>query len=189
MRLASNSWSFICSIGLIRKFVLLFLTLALLAGVAFLFLHHNPDSLPTGTVIDRIKVEKAARRLSIYRDGRKLKTYRVALGRNPVGPKEIEGDGKTPEGIYNIDFHKPDSDYHLALHISYPSPTDMARAAERGLSAGSDIMIHGLPNGLGSLGALHYRKDWTAGCVALTDKEIEELYGVTPDGTLIEISP
>ena len=125
----------------------------------------------------------------MFRDGSLLKTYRVALGRNPVGAKEQEGDMKTPEGVYKIDYRNPNSDYHLALHISYPSDEDNARAAQRGVSAGSDIMIHGLPNGRGWIGAAHRQKDWTAGCIALTDEEIEELCRATPDGTTIEIRP
>lgn len=96
---------------------------------------------------------------------------------------------KTPEGLYAIDSRNPHSDYHLALHISYPKPDDVARAAARGVSAGSDIMIHGLPNGQGWIGNLHQRKDWTLGCIAVTDEEIEELWRITPDGTPIEIRP
>jgi murein L,D-transpeptidase YafK len=145
--------------------------------------------LPAGTIVDRILVEKGERKLSIFRGGQKLKTYQIALGGNPVGAKEQEGDRKTPEGVYQIDYRNPNSDYHLALHISYPSEADNARAAQRGVSAGFDIMIHGLPNGLGWIGAAHRQKDWTAGCIALTDEEIEELWRVTPDGTAIEIRP
>jgi len=139
--------------------------------------------------IDRILVEKSERKLSILRGGKVLKTYRVALGRNPIGAKEEEGDNKTPEGIYTIDYRNPKSDYHLALHISYPSAEDTTRAAQRGVNAGFDIMIHGLPNGQGWMGAAHRQKDWTAGCIAVTDKEIDELYRVTPDGTTVEIRP
>lgn len=113
----------------------------------------------------------------------------MALGREPTGAKEFEGDQRTPEGSYSIDFHKPDSDYHLALHISYPEQHDIDRAALQGLSAGSDIMIHGLPNGRRWIGRFHRRQDWTAGCVAVTDFEIEEIYRAVPDGTPIEIRP
>jgi murein L,D-transpeptidase YafK len=127
--------------------------------------------------------------LSLFRDDKRLKSYRVALGRNPVGPKEQEGDMKTPEGIYEIDSRNPQSDYHLALHVSYPSDEDMARAAARGVNAGFDIMIHGIANGRGWIGAFHRLHDWTAGCIAITDEEIEELWRVTPDGTTVEIRP
>jgi len=134
-------------------------------------------------------LKKSDRKLSIFRDGKSLKTYRVALGGNPIGAKEQEGDRKTPEGVYTIDYRNPNSDYHLALHVSYPSDEDNTRAAQRGVNAGFDIMIHGLPNGHGWIGAFHRWKDWTAGCIALTDEEIEELWRVTPDGTPIEIRP
>ena len=157
--------------------------------VAIFYWNQHRTGLPAGTTIDRILVEKSLRTLSIFREGRMLKTYRVALGRNPTGAKEEEGDMKTPEGVYTIDRHKTDSDYHLALHISYPSNEDRAHAAARGVSAGSDIEIHGLPNGRGAIGPAHRLTDWTAGCIALTNEEIDELSRVTPDGTIVEIRP
>ena len=168
--------------------ILLFLLLAVALGLA-LYAHGNLHPLPRSATIDRIVIEKAARRLSTFRNGQKLNSYRIALGRNPIGAKQEEGDGKTPEGIYQIDSRNAQSSFHLALHISYPSDEDVARAAARGVSAGCDIMIHGLPNGRGWLGAFHRGTDWTAGCVALTDEEIEELWRVTPDGTVVEIRP
>jgi murein L,D-transpeptidase YafK len=155
----------------------------------YFYAHHNWHPLRTGTTIDRIVVEKSAKRLSIFCDGKQIKCYRIALGRNPVGAKREEGDMKTPEGIYKIDSRNAQSSFHLALHISYPSDEDDKRAAARGVSAGSDIMIHGIQNGRGWIGAFHRWKDWTAGCIALTDEEIEELWRVTPDGTTIEIRP
>ena len=166
--------------------VLLLCLIALGVGAAA---YANFDPLPRDAVADRVLVEKSARRLTLMRDGNALKTYRVALGRAPIGSKEYEGDQRTPEGIYSIDFHKPDSDYHLALHISYPEPRDIDRASAQGLSAGSDIMIHGLPNGRGWIGRFHRRSDWTAGCVAVADFEIEEIYRAVPDGTPIELRP
>ena len=172
-----------------RAKILLAVFLIIGATAIFFFAHHDWKVLPGGTTIDRILVEKSERKLSILRDGKVLKTYRVALGRNPIGAKEQEGDMKTPEGIYTIDYRNPQSDYHLALHISYPSAEETTRAAQRGVNAGFDIMIHGLPNGRGWMGATHRQKDWTAGCIAVTDQEIEELYRVTPDGTTIEIRP
>ncbi|MFL6518820.1 MAG: murein L,D-transpeptidase family protein [Chthoniobacterales bacterium] len=156
-----------------------------LAAAAYL----NVSPLPRDAVADRIVVEKGARRLTLFRDGQALKSYSVALGRAPVGAKEYEGDQRTPEGIYKVDFHKPDSDYHLALHISYPEQHDIDRAAVQGLSAGSDIMIHGLPNGRGWIGRFHRRSDWTAGCIAVADFEIEEIYRAVPDGTPVELRP
>ena len=176
--------------GIVARLKFAIPILAILAAVGiFLYAHHNWNALPVGTAIDRILVEKAERKLSIFRDGKRLKTYRIALGGNPIGAKEQEGDMKTPEGVYTIDYRNPKSDYHLALHLSYPSAEDSARAASRGVPAGFDIMIHGLPNGQGWIGAAHRQKDWTAGCIALTDEEIEELWRVTPDGTAVEIRP
>jgi murein L,D-transpeptidase YafK len=163
--------------------------IAICALAVYFYAHHNWHPLSSATTIDRIVVEKSERRLSIFRDARRIKTYRIALGRNPVGAKQQEGDMKTPEGIYKIDGRNPQSSFHLALHISYPSDKDNEQAAARGVPAGSDIMIHGIRNGRGWIGAFHRWKDWTAGCVALTNEEVEELWRVTPDGTTVEIRP
>lgn len=168
-------------------FFLLVLCLAAIGVAAAAYLNIHP--LPREAVADRVLVEKSARRLTLLRNGAVLKTYRVALGHAPIGAKEYEGDQRTPEGIYTIDFHKPDSDYHLALHVSYPEQHDVDRAGAQGFSAGSDIMIHGLPNGRGWIGRFHRRKDWTSGCIAVADFEIEEIYRAVPDGTIIELRP
>jgi len=173
--------------ALARKIFVL-LPVACIIGT-LIYAHGNLNRLPPNTTIDRIVVEKSARRLSIFRHGQKLKSYRIALGRNPLGAKEQEGDLKTPEGIYQIDSRNPQSSFHLGLHISYPSSEDTARAVANGVPAGSDIMIHGLPNGKGWIGAFHRRTNWTAGCIALTDEEIEEVWRAAPDGTLVEIRP
>jgi murein L,D-transpeptidase YafK len=167
--------------------ILAVLCLVTLAGLAAAHLNVNP--LASNAIADRVLVEKGARRLTLLNKGAVLKTYPVALGREPVGAKEKEGDQRTPEGIYLIDFHKRDSDYHLALHVSYPEQRDVDQATTRGVSAGSDIMLHGLPNGRGWIGRFHRRSDWTAGCVAVTDFEIEEIFRAVPDGTPIEIRP
>ena len=167
--------------------LLLLLCLAAAGVTGYAYLNVNP--LPRDTVADRVLVEKASRRLTLLRNGKTLKRYSVALGGAPSGAKEFEGDQRTPEGIYTIDFHKPDSDFHLALHISYPELPDVERAAAGGRSAGSDIMIHGLPNGRSWIGRFHRRSDWTAGCIAVADFEIEEIYRAVADGTLIELRP
>lgn len=169
-----------------RRASVLVVAVFALAFFTYAYAHHIWNPL-TGTTIDRILVEKSARKLSVFANGKKLKTYRVALGRNPVGAKQEEGDHKTPEGIYKIDSRNPQSNFHLALHVSYPSDRDKARAAERSVSAGFDIMIHGIRNGLGWIGSFHRLNDWTDGCIAVTDEEIEELWRVTPDGTTVEI--
>ena len=172
------------------KLTIVFAVLILICAFAiYLYAHHNWNLLAAGTKIDRIVVKKSARQLSVFRNGNRIKIYRIALGRRPLGAKQEEGDMKTPEGIYKIDGRNPQSSFHLALHISYPSDEDDQRAAARGVSAGYDIMIHGIQNGRGWIGAFHRWSDWTAGCIAVTDEEIEELSRITPDGTIIEIRP
>lgn len=118
-----------------------------------------------------------------------LKTYKIALGSNSVGPKTRQGDHRTPEGVYRIDSRNAHSRYHLALHVSYPSKEDLARAQKLGVSPGGDIMIHGLPDAYAYLGALHTKYDWTDGCIAVSNPEIEEIWKLVPIGTPIEIKP
>ncbi|OQA33844.1 MAG: L,D-transpeptidase catalytic domain [Betaproteobacteria bacterium ADurb.Bin341] len=147
------------------------------------------DPLPQGTRADRIIVHKSKRKLVLMDKGTVLREYRIALGSNPVGAKEIEGDGKTPEGRYLIDYRNPRSKFHLSLHLSYPKPEQIARAKRQGVSPGGMIMIHGLANGTGWLGKFHWLADWTNGCIAVSNAEIEEIWRVVPDGTPIEIHP
>jgi murein L,D-transpeptidase YafK len=147
------------------------------------------NRLASDTHVDQILIEKSVRRLTLLQGGLPVKQYRVALGRNAVGPKEKEGDKKTPEGIYHVLEHKRPSGFHLALRVSYPEARDIARARANGASAGSDIMIHGIKNGLGLLGRMHRWVDWTAGCVAVTNSEIEEIWMLVVDGTPVEIRP
>jgi tetratricopeptide (TPR) repeat protein len=138
---------------------------------------------------DKILIEKKERRLTLISKGEVLKTYKIALGGNPDGPKERQGDNKTPEGTYFIDARNKDSQYHLSLHISYPNESDKQRAKERGVSPGGDIMIHGIKNGFSWVGDAHTEVDWTRGCIAVTDEEIEEIDKLAPIGTLVEIRP
>jgi len=168
--------------------VLLASTVGLLA-VSYLYAHHVWDPLPRGTTIGRIVVNKSARKMSVLANGKTLKSYRIALGRSSVGAKQQEGDNKTPEGVYKVDGRNPQSNFHLALHVSYPSDQDKRRAADRGVPAGFDIMIHGIQNGRGWIGAFHRLNDWTAGCIAVTDEEMDELWRITPDGTIVDIRP
>lgn len=139
--------------------------------------------------IDRILIEKKERRLSLLSKGEVLKTYRIALGGNPIGPKERQGDNRTPEGAYVIDARNRDSRYHLSLHISYPNERDRKRARELGVPPGGNIMIHGIKNGFAWVGDAHTEFDWTQGCIAVTDEEIEEIARLTPNGTVVEIRP
>lgn len=123
------------------------------AAVATLCVHSQ--TLPVGTTVDRIVIDKRARTLTLFHDHVVMKTYKVALGRNPQGHKQREGDGRTPEGSYVIDSRKRDSAFHRALHISYPNADDRLRARARGVAPGGAIMIHGLPNGQEGLGKAH----------------------------------
>lgn len=138
---------------------------------------------------DSIVVEKRKHTLTLFSWGHPVRTYHVALGTNPIGDKVRQGDGRTPEGVFHIDGHNPDSKYYKSLHISYPDAAHLRAAEARGFSAGGDIMIHGLPDRFASVGAAHRDYDWTEGCIALTDKEIDEIFRSVPDGTPIEIKP
>lgn len=145
----------------------------------------NP--LPVNATADKILIEKSKRRLTLLNKNTPLKTYEISLGKEPVGKKTEEGDRRTPEGIYSIDRRKLNSKYHRALHVSYPNAEDSAQAKARGVSPGGDIMVHGLPNGIGFVGKLHTKRDWTLGCIAVTNPEIEEIWRVVPDGATVEI--
>lgn len=138
-------------------------------------------------VADLLVVDKSLHRLSLFEHGRLLRVYQVALGGGGLGPKIRAGDRRTPEGRYVIDGRNPHSTYHLSLHISYPDAQDIAAAAARGVAPGGDIMIHGLRNGLGWIGGAHRRYDWTAGCIGVTDAEIEEIWRLVPNGTPVVI--
>jgi lipoprotein-anchoring transpeptidase ErfK/SrfK len=140
-------------------------------------------------VADSIVVEKSTRRMTLFHEGSPVRVYFIALGNHPVGPKTTIGDGRTPEGLYYIAGHNPDSKYHLSLAVSYPNDRDAANARARGVSPGGDIMIHGLPDRFASLGASHRQWDWTEGCIAVTNAEIEEIWSAIPDGALILIKP
>ena len=137
---------------------------------------------------DRVLVDKSDRLLILVRNGQEIARHSVSLGSGADdGPKRVEGDGRTPEGLYQIETRNPDSRFHLSLRISYPSAADSARAAATGKSPGGDIMIHGVPNGWGWAGALFTGRDWTNGCIAVTNDEMRSLWAQVPDGTLIEI--
>jgi murein L,D-transpeptidase YafK len=141
------------------------------------------------TTVDLIVVEKAKRILTTYSHKKAVKTYRIALGGSPEGHKEQEGDSRTPEGRYTIDSKNPKSSFHLSLHISYPGKRDRAHARRNGVSPGGAIMIHGTPDYLAALGAVGVVPDWTAGCIAVTNAEIEEIYRAVKIGTPIVIKP
>jgi len=138
---------------------------------------------------DQVILVKSLRTLTLLSHGKILRTYKVALGGSPIGEKEQQGDHKTPEGHYVLDRRNPKSRFYKSIHISYPNEQDQKRASGRGVAAGGDIMIHGLPNGFGWLRATHRTRDWTDGCIAVTDEEMDEIWELVPDGTPIEIRP
>jgi murein L,D-transpeptidase YafK len=141
-----------------------------------------PAMAPLSARADSIHVDKSERRMELLRDGRVIRRYKIRLGDAPVGPKREQGDEKTPEGDYRISGRNPNSRFHLSLRVSYPNPSDRKRAYARGVDPGGDIMIHG-----GSIAA--YPFDWTDGCIALSDKEMEEVWSLVPTGIAIRIDP
>ncbi|NHF71850.1 L,D-transpeptidase family protein [Paracoccus xiamenensis] len=150
--------------------------------------HGIPPAMATATAqADRIVVDKPARLMQLMRGDEVIGSYAISLGAAPEGHKTREGDEKTPEGSYVIDWRNDRSAAHLSLHISYPNAADSAAADARGESPGGAIMIHGMLNGWGWLGGLHRAWDWTNGCIAVTDAEIREIWSLVPNGTPIEI--
>lgn len=138
---------------------------------------------------DRIVIEKSVRKLALLRGSVIIRTYKIALGGQPVGRKECRGDNRTPEGNYIIDARNKRSQFHRSLHVSYPNPIDRANARKRGCNPGGDIYIHGLPNGFDPIANAYTVHDWTLGCIAVTNQEIEEIWLLVPDGTPVEIKP
>lgn len=139
-----------------------------------------------GPEVTRIEVHKAARKMYLLHGNEILKTYRVGLGGNPDGHKVHEGDSRTPEGVYRIDRRNPNSNFHLSLGISYPNATDVEVARAAGKSPGGDIFIHGRA---GKHTLRNRGWDWTDGCIAVTDSEMEDIYAMVRDGTVIAIFP
>jgi murein L,D-transpeptidase YafK len=138
---------------------------------------------------DRILITKSTHTLSLIKGDEILKSYKVALARQPVGPKERQGDHKTPEGVYSVDRKSPASRFHLALHLSYPNASDRDRARALGVPPGGDVEIHGLPLLFAGFGSLHRYIDWTDGCIAVTNAEINEIYPLVEVDTPVEIRP
>jgi len=139
--------------------------------------------------VDQVIVYKHDRKLVLLSQGKEVKSYRVALGGEPAGPKKRQGDHRTPEGSYTLDSRNPHSQYYKAYHISYPNKDDIANAKKSGVSPGGDIMLHGLPKDYAWVGKAHTLHDWTDGCIAVTDEEMDELWKLIRVGTPIEIKP
>lgn len=138
---------------------------------------------------DRVVVYKSERKLVLLSQGREIRSYKVALGTEPVGPKTRQGDHRTPEGIYTLNSRNANSQFYKAFHISYPGPKDIAAAKKLGVSPGGDVMLHGLPKKYAWVGNAHTLHDWTDGCIAVTNEEMDELWKLIPVGTTIEINP
>jgi murein L,D-transpeptidase YafK len=138
---------------------------------------------------DRVLVVKSEHKLTLFSRGQIIKTCKIALGGNPVGAKTQQGDHKTSEGVYVLDRRNEHSQFYRSIHISYPHAEDRARARKLRVSPGGDVMLHGLPNGYGWIGSAHRTRDWTDGCIAVTNEEMDEIWRTVPDGTPIEIRP
>ena len=159
------------------------LLLAVLAGAPTL-----AQQARAGEKADLVVVDKSERTLWVYQDGKAIRTYRgLQFGDAPQGHKRFQGDEKTPEGRYTLDYTNPQSSYYLSLHVSYPNAQDRAYARARGRSPGGDIFLHGQPNGMPF--DERVEGDWTDGCIALSNREIAEIWSLVPDGTPIHIRP
>lgn len=138
---------------------------------------------------DKVLVKKAERKMFLLKNGNPYREYIISLGDSPKGHKQQEGDERTPEGLYTIDYRNPKSAYTLSLHITYPDKKDKLSAKKRGVNPGGQIFIHGAPNGMSGLESSLTRVDWTDGCIAITSKEIKEFWKLVKNGTPIEILP
>ncbi|MBX3486969.1 MAG: L,D-transpeptidase family protein [Candidatus Paracaedibacteraceae bacterium] len=147
----------------------------------------SPPQIPNNS-IDKIVVYKTKRQLELRCNDRIIKTYRIALGKNPIGHKQRQGDYKTPEGIYKISGKNPNSKFHKSLRISYPNEQDLLCAQENCVHPGGDVMIHGLDKKSSWIGKAHANRDWTQGCIAVSNDEIEEIYSATKTGAVIQIN-
>ena len=173
-----------------RKSVLLLFVFSVIITIFLCSLFPFFPAIASAIKADKIIVFKSKRVMLLLNNGEILNAYRISLGKHPVGHKIRQGDQKTPEGTYVIDSRILGSKFHLALHISYPNDADIKNAQQLGVDPGGDIVIHGLPNGLGrKIGKLHRMTDWTDGCIAVTNSEMEGIWQLIPDGTTIEIKP
>jgi murein L,D-transpeptidase YafK len=169
--------------------ILIAILFILSIGALLLYANWPGIPLPPNASADRIIIIKSQRKLVLLSQNKVLKEYCISLGANPIGAKRQEGDKRTPEGLYTIDYRNPKSSFHLSLHVSYPNSIDIALARRDNISPGSLIMIHGIRNGMGYIGRLHRLSDWTLGCIAVTNPEIEEIWQAVKDGTPVEILP
>lgn len=160
---------------------------SLVAGSLVYGQFYGPPPPPLRGTIDRVVIDKAARRLTLFRDGAAIRVYAIRLGFAPDGDKERQGDGRTPEGVFRIDRKNGVSRFYLSLGLDYPQAEDIARAAAAGYGAGGDIFIHGQPRGVYGRQRIDY--DWTRGCIAVSNAIMDELWRVTEVGTVVEVRP
>jgi murein L,D-transpeptidase YafK len=151
--------------------------------------HASTTPTLSGKTIDKVLVVKSERTLHLISGGNTLKSYRMSLGKQPEGAKQHEGDLRTPEGFYWIDWRKTSDKYNLSMHISYPNARDQAQARAKGVSAGGMIMIHGTPLDEEYPEWFFHSLDWTEGCIAMKNTDMREIWSLVKDGTLIEIRP
>ena len=166
-----------------------FIITLLLISSGLVYYFFPETELPENAKIDKLIVVKHKRIMEAYSGDKLLKSYSISLGKNPLGDKEFEGDMRTPEGEYRIHDRNPNSGFYKNLGVSYPNPTDVKEAKRKGLDPGGEIKIHGLKNGMGFIGKFHRWVNWTAGCIAVTDNEIDELYHSVEPGSKIIIKP
>jgi murein L,D-transpeptidase YafK len=154
----------------------------IIAAIPFVFIANV-----TCANVDLIMVDKSTRTMYLMESGAVIRKYKVALGGQPRGHKSQEGDERTPEGIYTLDFKKEDSAFHRSMHINYPNAKDVENAQGKGVKPGGAIMIHGQKNGLEKLAFISKHVDWTDGCIALTNAEMDEFMTLVDVGTKIRI--
>jgi len=172
-----------------RRKVLIFSGLLLTASLGFYCLKVHKSETPITEIprADKVLVLKSERKLHLLRKGKVIKTYTISLGDDPIGHKQREGDERTPEGNYILDWRNSKSSCYKSIHISYPNEEDKKRAKKMKVSPGGDIMIHGLHPGIEWMGQLHCKKDWTDGCIAVTNEEMDEIWKSVKNGISIEI--
>ena len=151
--------------------------------------HRSSQPARASAPVEKILVLKSARQLQLISNGKPIRTYRISLGKQPKGPKMREGDKRTPEGLYWVDWRKKSDKFNLAMHINYPNVSDAAQARRQGLNPGSMIMIHGTPDSEENPEELFHTLDWTDGCIAMKNYEMREVWSLVKDGTLVEIRP
>jgi len=168
-----------------KNFVTVFLMLSalIMPGMSL------PHAAATISPVERIIVYKSKNIMQLLKGDEVVRSYQVALGRNADGPKQQAGDCRTPEGAYTIDSRKVHSKFHKALHISYPNRRDLAVARNHGHAPGGYIMIHGLPKGFEDLSDIHFKRNWTKGCIAVNNAEMDEIWRLVANGTPITIKP